>query len=302
MSVKVDRVTKIYGSQRVLDDVSFQVEKGQITGLLGPNGAGKTTLMRIITCFIPPTEGRVLVNGINTMENPVAVRKMLGYLPENNPLYPDMYIREYLEFIAGLYKVSSPKRRIEEIIDLTGLEPEISKTIGKLSKGFRQRVGLAQALIHDPEVLILDEPTSGLDPNQIIEIREVIKKASANKTIIFSTHIMQEVEALCQRVIIINKGKIVADDLTANLSNLVSSSETILAGFDRKVEIHLIRQINGVIAVKAKENNVFEIKAKPNTDIRPALFKFAVDNHFTVISLQQSEKSLEEIFHEITQK
>ncbi|MBP8978341.1 MAG: gliding motility-associated ABC transporter ATP-binding subunit GldA [Bacteroidales bacterium] len=302
MSVKVDRVTKIYGSQRVLDDVSFQVEKGQITGLLGPNGAGKTTLMRIITCFIPPTEGRVLVNGINTMENPVAVRKMLGYLPENNPLYPDMYIREYLEFIAGLYKVSSPKRRIEEIIDLTGLEPEISKTIGKLSKGFRQRVGLAQALIPDPEVLILDEPTSGLDPNQIIEIREVIKKASANKTIIFSTHIMQEVEALCQRVIIINKGKIVADDLTANLSNLVSSSETILAGFDRKVEIHLIRQINGVIAVKAKENNVFEIKAKPNTDIRPALFKFAVDHHFTVLSLQQSEKSLEEIFHEITQK
>lgn len=236
------------------------------------------------------------------MENPVAVRKMLGYLPENNPLYPDMYIREYLEFIAGLYKVSSPKRRIEEIIDLTGLEPEISKTIGKLSKGFRQRVGLAQALIPDPEVLILDEPTSGLDPNQIIEIREVIKKASANKTIIFSTHIMQEVEALCQRVIIINKGKIVADDLTANLSNLVSSSETILAGFDRKVEIHLIRQINGVIAVKAKENNVFEIKAKPNTDIRPALFKFAVDHHFTVLSLQQSEKSLEEIFHEITQK
>jgi len=302
MSVKVDRVTKIYGSQRVLDDVSFQVEKGQITGLLGPNGAGKTTLMRIITCFIPPTEGRVLVNGINTMENPVAVRKMLGYLPENNPLYPDMYIREYLEFIAGLYKVSSPKKRIEEIIDLTGLEPEISKTIGKLSKGFRQRVGLAQALIPDPEVLILDEPTSGLDPNQIIEIREVIKKASANKTIIFSTHIMQEVEALCQRVIIINKGKIVADDLTANLSNLVSSSETILAGFDRKVEIHLIRQINGVIAVKAKENNVFEIKAKPNTDIRPALFKFAVDHHFTVLSLQQSEKSLEEIFHEITQK
>ncbi len=302
MSVKVDRVTKIYGSQRVLDDVSFQVEKGQITGLLGPNGAGKTTLMRIITCFIPPTEGRVLVNGINTMENPVAVRKMLGYLPENNPLYPDMYIREYLEFIAGLYKVSLPKKLIEEIIDLTGLDPEISKTIGKLSKGFRQRVGLAQALIPDPEVLILDEPTSGLDPNQIIEIREVIKKASANKTIIFSTHIMQEVEALCQRVIIINKGKIVADDLTANLSNLVSSSETILAGFDRKVEIHLIRQINGVIAVKAKENNVFEIKAKPNTDIRPALFKFAVDHHFTVLSLQQSEKSLEEIFHEITQK
>jgi len=294
MSVKVDRVTKIYGSQRVLDDVSFQVEKGQITGLLGPNGAGKTTLMRIITCFIPPTEGRVLVNGINTMENPVAVRKMLGYLPENNPLYPDMYIREYLEFIAGLYKVSLPKKRIEEIIDLTGLEPEISKTIGKLSKGFRQRVGLAQALIPDPEVLILDEPTSGLDPNQIIEIREVIKKASANKTIIFSTHIMQEVEALCQRVIIINKGKIVADDLTANLSNLVSSSETILAGFDRKVEIHLIRQINGVIAVKAKENNVFEIKAKPNTDIRPALFKFAVDHHFTVLSLQQSETGVAE--------
>lgn len=301
MSIKVDKVTKLYGSQKALDEVSFQVEKSQITGLLGPNGAGKTTLMRIITCLIPPTEGQVFVNNINTMEDPVAVRKMLGYLPENNPLYPDMYIREYLEFVAALYKVSSPKKRIEEIIALTGLEPEISKTIGKLSKGFRQRVGLAQALIHDPEVLILDEPTSGLDPNQILEIREVIKRASVNKTIIFSTHIMQEVEALCQRVVIIHKGKIVADDLTAHLSHWVSSSETILVGFDQKVDIQLIRRINGIIAVKAKDNNVYEIKAKPDMDIRPALFKFAVDHQLTVLSLQQSEKSLEEIFHEITQ-
>ncbi|HAL65730.1 MAG: ABC-type multidrug transport system, ATPase component [Bacteroidetes bacterium 38_7] len=301
MSIKVDKVTKLYGSQKALDEVSFQVERGQITGLLGPNGAGKTTLMRIITCLIPPTEGQVFVNNINTMEDPVAVRKMLGYLPENNPLYPDMYIREYLEFVAALYKVSSPKKRIEEIIALTGLEPEISKTIGKLSKGFRQRVGLAQALIHDPEVLILDEPTSGLDPNQILEIREVIKRASVNKTIIFSTHIMQEVEALCQRVVIIHKGKIVADDLTAHLSHWVSSSETILVGFDQKVDIQLIRRINGIITVKAKDNNVYEIKAKPDMDIRPALFKFAVDHQLTVLSLQQSEKSLEEIFHEITQ-
>lgn len=301
MSIKVDKVTKLYGSQKALDEVSFQVERGQITGLLGPNGAGKTTLMRIITCLIPPTEGQVFVNNINTMEDPVAVRKMLGYLPENNPLYPDMYIREYLEFVAALYKVSSPKKRIEEIIALTGLEPEISKTIGKLSKGFRQRVGLAQALIHDPEVLILDEPTSGLDPNQILEIREVIKRASVNKTIIFSTHIMQEVEALCQRVVIIHKGKIVADDLTAHLSHWVSSSETIFVGFDQKVDIQLIRRINGIITVKAKDNNVYEIKAKPDVDIRPALFKFAVDHQLTVLSLQQSEKSLEEIFHEITQ-
>ncbi|GAB6279911.1 MAG: gliding motility-associated ABC transporter ATP-binding subunit GldA [Lentimicrobium sp.] len=301
MSIKVDKVTKLYGSQKALDEVSFQVERGQITGLLGPNGAGKTTLMRIITCLIPPTEGQVFVNNINTMEDPVAVRKMLGYLPENNPLYPDMYIREYLEFVAALYKVSSPKKRIEEIIALTGLEPEISKTIGKLSKGFRQRVGLAQALIHDPEVLILDEPTSGLDPNQILEIREVIKRASVNKTIIFSTHIMQEVEALCQRVVIIHKGKIVADDLTAHLSHWVSSSETIFVGFDQKVDIQLIRRINGIITVKAKDNNVYEIKAKPDMDIRPALFKFAVDHQLTVLSLQQSEKSLEEIFHEITQ-
>ncbi len=301
MSIKVDKVTKLYGSQKALDEVSFQVERGQITGLLGPNGAGKTTLMRIITCLIPPTEGQVFVNNINAMEDPVAVRKMLGYLPENNPLYPDMYIREYLEFVAALYKVSSPKKRIEEIIALTGLEPEISKTIGKLSKGFRQRVGLAQALIHDPEVLILDEPTSGLDPNQILEIREVIKRASVNKTIIFSTHIMQEVEALCQRVVIIHKGKIVADDLTAHLSHWVSSSETIFVGFDQKVDIQLIRRINGIITVKAKDNNVYEIKAKPDVDIRPALFKFAVDHQLTVLSLQQSEKSLEEIFHEITQ-
>jgi ABC-2 type transport system ATP-binding protein len=301
MSIKVDKVTKLYGSQKALDEVSFQVERGQITGLLGPNGAGKTTLMRIITCLIPPTEGQVFVNNINTMEDPVAVRKILGYLPENNPLYPDMYIREYLEFVAALYKVSSPKKRIEEIIALTGLEPEISKTIGKLSKGFRQRVGLAQALIHDPEVLILDEPTSGLDPNQILEIREVIKRASVNKTIIFSTHIMQEVEALCQRVVIIHKGKIVADDLTAHLSHWVSSSETIFVGFDQKVDIQLIRRINGIITVKAKDNNVYEIKAKPDMDIRPALFKFAVDHRLTVLSLQQSEKSLEEIFHEITQ-
>ena len=301
MSIKVDKVTKLYGSQKALNEVSFQVERGQITGLLGPNGAGKTTLMRIITCLIPPTEGQVFVNNINTMEDPVAVRKMLGYLPENNPLYPDMYIREYLEFVAALYKVSSPKKRIEEIIALTGLEPEISKTIGKLSKGFRQRVGLAQALIHDPEVLILDEPTSGLDPNQILEIREVIKRASVNKTIIFSTHIMQEVEALCQRVVIIHKGKIVADDLTAHLSHWVSSSETILVGFDQKVDIQLIRRINGIITVKAKDNNEYEIKAKPDMYIRPALFKFAVDHQLTVLSLQQSEKSLEEIFHEITQ-
>ena len=220
MSIKVHNLTKIYGAQKALDEVNFSIEKGEITGLLGPNGAGKSTMMKIFSCFIPQSSGDVWVNGMNTRQDPMGIRKALGYLPENNPLYTDMYIREYLGFVAGLYKLPKPAARIAEVIEMTGLGPEIHKTIGKLSKGFRQRVGLAQALIHDPSVLILDEPTSGLDPNQILEIRDVIRKAGANKTIILSTHIMQEVEAICQRVVIINKGKIVADNSTSGLAGM----------------------------------------------------------------------------------
>ena len=219
MSISVRNVTKQFGSQKALDDVSCEIKPGEIVGLLGPNGAGKSTLMKIITCFIPPSSGEILVCNFDVLEESLEVRKKVGYLPEHNPLYLDMYVREYLEFIAGIHKLAGlTKKRVEEMIEITGLTEEQGKKIGALSKGYRQRVGLAQALIHDPEVLILDEPTSGLDPNQLLEIRELIRDLGKEKTVMLSTHIMQEVEAICNRAIIINKGRIVADDLTTNLA------------------------------------------------------------------------------------
>jgi ABC-2 type transport system ATP-binding protein len=217
MSIKINNVTKIYGKQKALDNVSFQVNSGEIVGFLGPNGAGKSTLMKIITSFIPPTEGDVYVNGLNVLEHQKEVKKLIGYLPEQNPLYNEMYIVEFLNFVAGLYNIKNRVERIDKIIQLTGLEPEIEKKIGALSKGFKQRVGLAQAIIHDPKILILDEPTSGLDPNQIIEIRNLIKELGKEKTVLLSTHIMQEVDAICDKIIIISNGKIIADDTTENI-------------------------------------------------------------------------------------
>jgi len=239
MSIIVENITKKYGEQKALDNVSFKVNAGEIVGLLGPNGAGKSTMMKIITCFIPPNDGMVKVYGNDIYEQSLEVRKKVGYLPENNPLYLDLYVKEYLEFVAGIYKIQNKKERVEEMIKLTGLEIERKKKIGALSKGYRQRVGLAQALIHNPDVLILDEPTSGLDPNQLAEIRNLIMEIGKEKTVMLSTHIMQEVEAMCDRVIIIDKGKIVADDATSELSKRNIGKTTLLVEFNKPVEISL---------------------------------------------------------------
>ncbi len=301
MSIKVENITKVYGKQKALDNVSFTIEPGEIVGLLGPNGAGKSTMMKIITCFIPPTSGSVTVYGHDIFEQSLEVRKKVGYLPENNPLYTDLYVKEYLSFIAGIYKIKNRKEKIKELISMTGLEIEQHKKIGALSKGFRQRVGLAQALIHDPDVLILDEPTSGLDPNQLIEIRNLIKQIGKDKTIMLSTHIMQEVEAVCSRAIIIDKGKIVADDSTSNLSSKTSSAQIIRVEFNKPVKVDLIRSIKGFKNVSKKGNTVFEIQSEDG-DIREEIFQFAVKNDLAVLSMQQDRKGWKKCFSQLTKK
>ncbi len=303
MSIIVKNITKLYGAQKALDKVSFEVKAGEIVGLLGPNGAGKSTMMKIITCFIPPTSGDVSVYGFDIMEQSVEVRKKVGYLPENNPLYLEMYVKEYLEFVAGLHQLGkNTHKRIAEMIANTGLESEQNKKIGALSKGYRQRVGLAQALIHNPEVLILDEPTSGLDPNQLIEIRNLIKEIGKEKTVMLSTHIMQEVEAICNRVVIINKGKIVADDLTEKLSAVTSPKEIILVEFDKEVKAELLKGIPGVAKVKLAKQNNWEIEAQKGVDIRSNIFQFAVKHNVTVLSLHKAEHSMEEVFQQLTKE
>lgn len=303
MSIKVDHISKIFGAQKALDEVSFEVKKGEIVGLLGPNGAGKTTLMRILTCFLPPTSGDASVCGYDIIDQPIQVRGKVGYLPENNPLYTDMYVKEYLEFVSGIYKLGrKTKPRIAEMIEITGLQAEQTKKIGALSKGYRQRVGLAQALIHDPEVLVLDEPTSGLDPNQIIEIRELIKKVGKEKTVLLSTHIMQEVEAICHRAIIIDLGKIIADDLTANLSADFSGKNIITVEFNSIVDEALLKAIRYVTLVRKIHGNLWEITTEKEHDIRNEIFRFAVDNNISVLSMQKEEKSMEDVFHALTKK
>jgi ABC-2 type transport system ATP-binding protein len=301
MSIIVENITKIYGQQKALDDVSFKIGAGEVVGLLGPNGAGKSTMMKIITCFIPPTSGSVTVNGFDIFDHSIEVRKKVGYLPENNPLYLDMYVKEYLAFISGIYKISNIKKRVDEMIGMTGLTLEHKKKIGALSKGYRQRVGLAQALIHDPEVLILDEPTSGLDPNQLLEIRNLIKEIGKQKTVMLSTHIMQEVEAVCSRAIIIDKGRIVADDATANLSLNATGIQTTIVEFNKPVDKKLLATIQGVLRVKALVGNTYEIESD-KTDVRELVFKFAVEHNLSVLSMQKSEKGLEEIFQQLTRK
>lgn len=300
MSIKVENITKIYGKQKALDDISFKVNPGEVVGLLGPNGAGKSTMMKIITCFIPPTSGNVSVYGFDIFEQSLEVRKKVGYLPENNPLYTDMYVKEYLEFIAGIYKLKNKKSRVDEMVSLTGLEIEQKKKIGALSKGYRQRVGLAQALIHNPDVLILDEPTSGLDPNQLLEIRNLIKKIGKEKTVMLSTHIMQEVEAVCNRAIIIDKGKIVADDSTDNLTGKASTNQLIQVEFDKDIDTKLLDAIPGIKEVRKMKYNVWEILADNNDDVRLEIFQFAVDNKLKVLSMQKNEQSLEEVFQQLT--
>jgi ABC-2 type transport system ATP-binding protein len=303
MSIKVDQISKIFGTQKALDGVSLEVKKGEIVGLLGPNGAGKTTLMRILTCFLPPTSGDASVCSYDIIDQPIQVRGKVGYLPENNPLYMDMYVKEYLGFVSGIYKLGrKTKPRIAEMIEITGLQAEQTKKIGALSKGYRQRVGLAQALIHDPEVLILDEPTSGLDPNQIIEIRELIKKVGKEKTVLLSTHIMQEVEAICHRAIIIDLGKIIADDLTANLSADFSGKNIITVEFNSIVDASLLKAIGYVTLVRKIHGNLWEITTEKEHDIRNEIFRFAVDNNISVLSMQKEEKSMEDVFHALTKK
>ncbi len=302
MSIVVQGVTKLYGEQKALDNVSFEVKTGEIVGFLGPNGAGKSTMMKIITGFIPASSGQVLVNGLEVGTDNLEVKRQIGYLPENNPLYPEMYVREYLAFVASIYKSNiSRKVQIDSIIELTGLIPEQKKKIGSLSKGYRQRVGLAQALIHHPDVLILDEATTGLDPNQIIEIRNLIKEAGREKTIMLSTHIMQEVEAICDRVIIIDKGMIVANEEKSKIYSIIKRPKQIInIEFDKEPDQLLLAAIKNVFRVKHIQNNLWLIEADGDEDVRPALFDFAVKNGLMVLSLQKHESNLEEIFRHLT--
>ena len=302
MSIIVQGVSKFYGEQKALNNITFEVKTGEIVGFIGPNGAGKSTMMKIITGFMPASSGKVSVNGLAVEEDNTEVKKQIGYLPENNPLYPEMYVREYLGFVASIYKTGlSVKKQIDNIIDLTGLAPEQNKKIGALSKGYRQRVGLAQALIHNPAVLILDEATTGLDPNQIVEIRNLIKEAGKEKTVMLSTHIMQEVEAICDRVIIIDNGIIVADELKSNIySKIKRPKQIIQVEFDKNILESSLAEITNVSTVKNIRNNTWLIEAEGNEDIRPSIFNFAVKNNLTVLSLQKKESNLEEVFRQLT--
>lgn len=304
MPVIIKNVTKYYGEQKALDDVSFEIKTGEIIGFLGPNGAGKSTMMKIITGFIPATSGSVTINGHDIGTGSLKVREMTGYLPENNPLYPEMYVREYLGFVASMYRSDIPlKNRIDRIIETTGLIPEQNKKIGSLSKGYRQRVGLAQALIHDPQVLILDEATTGLDPNQVVEIRNLIREAGKEKTVMLSTHIMQEVEAICDRIIIIDRGVIVADEIKENIySKLINDRLVIEVEFDRDIPDSLLSGIPHAGRVRKTKPNTWIIESPVDHDVRADLFEFAVRNNLTVLSLQRKEGNLEEIFRILTGK
>ncbi|MDD3004186.1 gliding motility-associated ABC transporter ATP-binding subunit GldA [Flavobacterium sp.] len=298
MSIKVAALSKSYGAQKALDSITFSVKKGEIVGFLGPNGAGKSTLMKILTTYINADSGTASVNEYDVATQEQLVQKSVGYLPEHNPLYLDLYVKEYLAFNANVYKVA--KSRIEEVINLTGLTPESHKKIGQLSKGYRQRVGLANALLHNPDVLILDEPTTGLDPNQLVEIRQLIKNVGKDKTVFLSTHIMQEVEAICDRVIIINKGKIVTD---TPLDRLVTEKEQILeVEFDFKVEEQLIAQIPNLVSYKNIHDMTWELVFSAQEDMRPIVFDFANNNGLKTLQLNQKNKNLEAIFREMTQK
>lgn len=314
MSISVRNISKRYGQQKALDNVSLEIKPGEIVGLLGPNGAGKSTLMKILSCFLPPSSGEASVCGHDVLEQSMEVRKKVGYLPENNPLYLDLYVREFLDFIAGLHGLQGPRQKIHDIIHLTGLQSEQNKIIGALSKGYRQRVGLAQTLIHDPEVLILDEPTSGLDPNQLLEIRSLIKETGRAKTVMLSTHIMQEVEAICDRAIIIHQGRIVADDTTHNLQRLSTSKAIIQVEFSSAVAAELLLTIPGILEVfqpailsgnqkKHKtqgESKIWQVTSHPANDIRADIFQFAVAHHLTVLSLHREEQKMEDVFQELT--
>lgn len=302
MSLIVRNLTKLYEQQKAVNDISFTVNPGEIVGFLGPNGAGKSTTLKIATSYIPPSSGQVLVGGFDVVTDPMAVKKITGYLPEHNPLYLDLFVHEYLYFIGKLYGLfgTALKNRVGEMIELCGLTGEQNKKIENLSKGYRQRVGLAQALIHDPSILILDEPTSGLDPNQLVEIRNLIKNISVNKTVIFSTHIMQEVQAICERVIVINKGVIVANDRLENLLSAKKHKGIIVAEFGAPVDPSDLRDLPGVSELVALSENRYRITAHEGIDVRPEIFRLAADKNLSLIGLRQEENSLENIFRELT--
>jgi ABC-2 type transport system ATP-binding protein len=307
VSINVKNLSKHYGSQKAVDGISFTVDKAEIVGFLGPNGAGKSTTMKMITGYLTADAGNIQVCGMPVNENNIETNKKIGYLPEANPLYPDMYIREYLKFVANVHGIKNSKQIIEEVIKTVGLTPESNKKIGQLSKGYKQRVGLAAALVHDPEVLILDEPTSGLDPNQIVEIREVIKNLGKNKTILFSSHIMQEVEAICDRVIIINKGNIVADDKLQNLQKSSTGSQYVTVEFKEPVDIALLKKMKDVIEVKNIQSSpkisghtTFNIQCLNADNVRKQLLQLSIDQNLDIVSLQSETQNLESVFKSLT--
>ena len=305
MSISVKNLTKLYGSQRALDNISFSIGEGEIVGFLGPNGAGKSTTMKIATCYLPPTSGSLQICNMEVTEQPLNVRFQIGYLPEHNPLYLDMYVHEYLAFIGRVHGLNGKELRtaIKQVVEMFGLSKEQNKLIGALSKGYRQRVGLAQALIHDPKVLILDEPTTGLDPNQISEIRTLIKEVSREKTVLFSTHIMQEVQALCKRVVIIDNGVIVADkevDQLMDASGVAGTYQTVRVSFENNVKKEALSKIPGVTEVSEDDQGGFLLSSPDDQDIRAAIFHYAVAQNWTLINLARESTSLEEIFKDLT--
>ena len=301
MTIKIEQVSKFYGSQKALDQVSFEIGTGELVGFLGPNGAGKSTLMKIITGYLSSDGGTVTINGEIVETKNVTIRSQIGYLPENNPLYTDLYVREYLEMVAGFYQLQNKKEQVLKMIELTGLKNEQHKKIGALSKGYRQRVGLAQALIHDPAVLIMDEPTTGLDPNQLEEIRQLIRTISTNKTVMLSTHIMQEVEAICSRVIIINKGSLVADGSIDQLKGgQFAQKQTVFVEFDQSPNLEAIRKIQGLRKIEPINSTTFIAESDGSVDLRPVLFHFSVNNQLVLLSLKEQQQSLENVFQDLT--
>lgn len=300
MSIRVNNLTKIYGTQKAVDDISFKVDKGEIVGFLGPNGAGKSTTMKIITGYLRADEGAAEVCGHTVNDTSNQTKEKVGYLPEANPLYYDMYVREYLDFISNVHVVANKKQKIEEVIGQVGLTVEANKKIGQLSKGYKQRVGLAAALIHDPEVLVLDEPTSGLDPNQIVEIREVIKKLGKEKTVLFSSHILQEVQAICDRVVIINKGKIVADDSLNNLQRSKTGEHVVLVEFKESISVDRLTGLNAVTNIEQLQTTNFKLQTTNPESVRKQLLELSLQNNWNIVSLQTESNSLEEVFRSLT--
>jgi ABC-2 type transport system ATP-binding protein len=302
MSISVAGLTKVYGTQKAVDNISFELKKGEIVGFLGPNGAGKSTTMKMITGYLPATSGVVKVSGFDIATQPLEVKRSVGYLPEANPLYYDMYVREFLEFSAGVHKLSNVKQRIEQMIDITGLGKEAHKKIGMLSKGYKQRVGLAQAMLHDPQVLILDEPTSGLDPNQLAEIRDLILRIGKEKTVLLSTHIMQEVQAMCSRVIIINNGKIVADDSIDKIQQVNSTQGILLVSFETAVDTTLFQRLKNLKQYEAIGQNKYKMTTDKPEELRKEVMQLALNHDINISSLQTETQSLEDVFRSLTVK